>query len=92
MAMTKEKSEIVKFKSCFSFIGQTAPKSRITNAELTVAHKLNQGTLRHRAVFDGGALFGYFLGKQKVTRNKSKSWFSFIRKSAPKSRLIPKSL
>gem|GEM_PF-4358768 len=40
MAMTKEKSEIVKFKSCFSFIGQTAPKSRITNAELTVAQSL----------------------------------------------------
>jgi len=26
-----------------------------------------QGTIRHRGVIDGGALFGYFLGKQKVT-------------------------
>ena len=37
----------------------------------TVEMKLNQGTIRHRGVIDGGALFGYFLGKQKVTkRNK----------------------
>ena len=45
----------------------TKPKSRITNVEATVVQKLNQGTIRHRDVIDGGALFGYFLGKQKVT-------------------------
>jgi hypothetical protein len=39
----------------------------------TVVLKFNQGTSRHRAVIDGGALFGYFLGKQKVT-NKSLSF------------------
>ena len=43
-------------------------KSRITNAEATVVQKLHQGTIRHRDVIDGGALFGYFLGKQKVTK------------------------
>ncbi len=34
----------------------------------TVVQKLYQGNIRHRGVFDGGALFGYFLGKQKVTK------------------------
>jgi len=43
-----------------------------TNAEFTVVQKFNQGTLRHRAVIDGGALFGSFLGKQKGTTKKSK--------------------
>ena len=34
----------------------------------TVVMKFHQGNIRHRDVFDGGALLGYFLGKQKVTR------------------------
>ena len=38
-----------------------------TKVEFTGAQKLNQGTLRHRGVIDGGALFGSFLGKQKGT-------------------------
>jgi hypothetical protein len=44
----------------------------------TVVLKLNQslpringGTIRHRGVIDGGALFGYFLGKQKVTKRNN---------------------
>jgi len=36
----------------------------------TVVMKLNQGTVRHRGVIDGGAFFGYFLGKQKVTKKE----------------------
>ncbi len=38
-----------------------------TEVDPTVALKQHQGSFRHRAVFDGGALFSYFLGKQKVT-------------------------
>ena len=34
----------------------------------TVAQKLNQGTIRIRAVIECGVLFGYFLDKQKVTK------------------------
>jgi len=37
----------------------------------TVVPKLNQGSVRHRGVIDGGALFGYFLGKQKVTKKNN---------------------
>ncbi len=36
----------------------------------TVVQKLNQGTIRHRAVFDGGALFGYFFGQTKSNKEK----------------------
>ena len=43
-----------------------------TEFEFTVVQKSNQGTIRHRAVIDGGALFGYFLGKQKVTTKNIK--------------------
>jgi len=39
----------------------------------TVVQKFNQGTIRHRGVIDGGALFGYFLGKQKVTKQTNKT-------------------
>jgi hypothetical protein len=42
-----------------------------TEAEFTVALKLNQGTLRRRGVIGGGALFGSFLGKQKGTAKKN---------------------
>jgi hypothetical protein len=34
----------------------------------TVVPALNQGTIRHRGVSDGGVLFGHFLDKQKVTK------------------------
>lgn len=37
-----------------------------TTAEATVVLTFNQGTLRHCDVINGGPLFGYFLGKQKV--------------------------
>ena len=37
-------------------------KDQGTKVEFTVAQKLNQGTFRHLAVIDGGALFGSFLG------------------------------
>jgi hypothetical protein len=37
-----------------------------TEFEFTVVLKLNQGTIRKRGVIVFGALFAYFLGKQKV--------------------------
>ena len=43
-------------------------KHQGTNVEFTGAQKLNQGTLRHRGVIDGGALFGSFKKKKKGTR------------------------
>lgn len=41
-----------------------------TEFEFTVVLKLNQGTLRKRGVIVFGALFAYFLGKQKVRAKK----------------------
>jgi len=35
-------------------------KNQGTKVENTGAQKLNQGTLRHRGVIDGGSLFGSF--------------------------------
>ncbi len=43
-----------------------------TKVEFTVVLKLNQGTIRHRGVIDGGALFGSFLGKQKELKDFKK--------------------
>jgi hypothetical protein len=37
-----------------------------TEFEFTVVLELHQGTHRQRGVIVGGALFAYFLGKQKV--------------------------
>ena len=45
--------------------------------EFTVVQKFNQGNIRHRDVIDGGAFFGYFLGKQKVTKKNHKSTWLF---------------
>jgi hypothetical protein len=37
-------------------------KNQRSKDEFTGVLKFNQGTIRHRAVIDGGALFGSFLG------------------------------
>jgi hypothetical protein len=48
----------------------------LTNSEATVVLKFNQGAIRQRGVSVGGVFFGYFLDKQKVTKETASAALS----------------
>jgi len=49
-----------------------------TESEATVAHKRNQGTIRHRDVIDGGALFCLLFWASKKVRKKRAAAFNSL--------------
>ena len=49
----------------------TAPKSRITDAQTTVAQKPDIAASRNRSVFDFGALFLFLFWRSKKEKEKN---------------------